>query len=149
MKTLRLHPHDNLLVALDALPKGLELAKGLAACNDIPKMHKVASKSIAAGERILKYGQVIGQATQSIAAGEHIHTHNCAMGNFERDFAFCSQTRPTQFVPPAAKRQFQGYHRPSGKVGTRNFIALVTTVNCSATAARMACCSFLVGVRPS
>ncbi|BFM13222.1 altronate dehydratase family protein [Simiduia litorea] len=136
MKTLRLHPQDNLLVALDALPKGCELSADFKACNDIPKMHKVASQTIAAGEKILKYGQVIGQATQSIAAGEHIHTHNCAMGNFERDFAFCSQIRPTQFVPTNAKRQFQGYHRPSGKVGTRNFIALVTTVNCSATAAR-------------
>lgn len=136
MKTLRLHPNDNLLVALEALPKGAAVEPGLITFDAIPPMHKVASRAIQAGQQIIKYGQIIGQATQAIGAGEHIHTHNCAMGNFERDYNFCSNTRATTFVKPEARRTFQGYQRPTGKVGTRNFVALVTTVNCSATAAR-------------
>ena len=136
MTTIRLHPADNLLIATETLPQGFSLDANVETRTEIPRMHKVAIVPIAAGQAIYKYGQTIGQATCDIAAGEHIHSHNCEMGSFARDFNFCSKVRPTEFAAASAERTFEGYLRPNGKVGTRNFIALVTTVNCSATAAR-------------
>src|SRR4030095_3268312 len=77
----------------------------------------------------------IGFATEDMAPGTHIHTHNCVMGDFERDYAFCADARPTDYVTPAAT--FQGYRRTDGRAATRNYIGIVTTVNCSAATSRM------------
>jgi altronate hydrolase len=94
--------------------------------------------SIAVGEPVRKYNQVIGFATAPIEPGEHVHVQNLGMGdNFERDYAFGADTRPTELVPEDRRATFQGIVRPDGRVATRNYIGVLTSVNCSATAARM------------
>lgn len=128
---------DNVGVCKVPLPAGLTLIEhNFSLMCDIPAMHKVALVPIAAGEPIRKYGQIIGFASESIPAGAHVHTHNCVMGALEKDYGFCRHAVPTEFVAPAARQTFQGYRRANGKVGTRNYIGVLTTVNCSATVAR-------------
>src|SRR3546814_8725338 len=89
-----------------------------------------SSDLIAAGEAVRKYNQIIGFAGTDIPAGEHVHVHNCVMGDFERDYAFGADMRPTAFVPVSERATFEGYVRQGGQVGTRNYIGIMTTVNC-------------------
>ena len=134
---IHLHEQDNVGVSKAALPAGITLIENnLTLRADIPAMHKVALMPIAKGEAILKYGQVIGFASTDIAAGDHVHTHNCVMGDLEKDYGFCRNAVPTEFVAPEQRATFKGYRRANGKVGTRNYIGILTTVNCSATVAR-------------
>lgn len=134
---IHLHEIDNVGVCKAALPSGTTLIENnFTLLADIPAMHKVALVPIAKGDAILKYGQVIGFANQDIAAGEHVHAHNCVMGELQKDYGFCRHARPTDFVPPTERASFQGYRRTNGKVGTRNYLGILTTVNCSATVAR-------------
>lgn len=137
---IRLNPADDVVIArLDLLPgvaiveDGQEAAS-LRAATRIPAGHKVATHAIKAGSPIRRYNQIIGFATCDIAAGEHVHVHNMEMGNFERDYAFCAEMKPTDYVAEPAT--FQGYVRPDGRVATRNFIGILPSVNCSATTAR-------------
>ena len=109
-----------------------------ASCNltvaqAIPAGHKIAVTEIPEGEVIRKYGQTIGFAVGRIAAGEHVHTHNVVMRDFGRDYAFCVDAKPVQFAGTNEARIFQGYARPSGRVGTRNYLAVISSVNCSAS----------------
>jgi altronate hydrolase len=104
---------------------------GLSA--NVPSGHKVATAPIKTGEVIRKYAQVIGYASEDIAPGDHVHTHNVEFRNTDADYEFSTDLRP---VAPATGDTFMGYRRDSGRVGTRNYIAIVTSVNCSATAAR-------------
>ncbi|MBV8488561.1 MAG: UxaA family hydrolase, partial [Planctomycetaceae bacterium] len=97
--------------------------------------HKLALRPIEAGQPIRKYGQIIGFASRPIAAGAHVHSHNLRADVFERSLARATQTPAVQPTDPA--RTFQGYLRPNGRVGTRNMIAVISTVNCSASTARM------------
>jgi altronate hydrolase len=83
---------------------------------------------------VRRYNQIIGFATRDIRAGEHVHVHNLAMGNFERDYSFSSEAKPVEYVSPQAT--FQGIVRPDGRVATRNYVGILTSVNCSATVAR-------------
>ncbi|KGJ21076.1 UxaA family hydrolase [Paracoccus sanguinis] len=111
-------------------------ARGVA-----PQGHKVALRAMAPGEAVIKYGQVIGYATAPISPGEHVHTHNMVFGEHGRDYApgaglAAAEAARDRFAGP--QDSFLGYHRPGGQVGTRNFIALVATVNCSATVIRRA-----------
>jgi altronate hydrolase len=99
----------------------------------IPIGHKVATRAIASGEPVRRYGQIIGFATRDIAPGEHVHTQNLAMGDFEREYAFSTLAEPTTYADPSAT--FQGIRRENGQVATRNYIGLLTSVNCSATVA--------------
>lgn len=108
---------------------------GLAARQPIPRGHKVALRDIAPGERVLKYGQVIGLASQPITAGDHVHSHNLEFRQLSRDYAFGLDATPTDFVAEPA--QFLGYHRAGGRVGTRNYIAIIPSVNCSATVSKL------------
>jgi altronate hydrolase len=98
--------------------------------------HKIALRDREEGAPIRKYGQIIGFATRPIVAGAHVHTQNCAVRDFERDYAIGSEVRSVEFVPEAERRTFQGYLRPDGRVGTRNYIALIASVNCSSTTVR-------------
>ena len=96
----------------------------------IPAGHKVAIRPIATGEPIRRYGQIIGFATAPIAPGEWVHTHNCAMGDFAHDYAWGVDAKPTpNFDLPAT---FVGIRRADGRVATRNYIGILTSVNCSA-----------------
>lgn len=134
---IHLHKQDNVGVSKAALPAGITLIENdLTLRADIPAMHKVALVPIAKGEAIRKYGQVIGFAGTDIAPGDHVHTHNCVMGDLEKDYGFCRNAVPTDYVPEAQRATFQGYRRANGKVGTRNYVGILTTVNCSATVAR-------------
>ncbi len=103
----------------------------------IPRGHKVASRAIAKSEAVRKYAQVIGYASEDIAAGDHVHVHNIEFRNTTADYEFSTDLRAVEMVPPEKRDTFMGFRRPNGKVGTRNYIGIVTSVNCSATAARM------------
>ncbi|WP_454020611.1 UxaA family hydrolase [Azospirillum sp. Marseille-Q6669] len=137
--TIRLHPADNVVVAGADLPEGTPLPDtGVVTRTAIPSGHKVAVQAIAVGEPVRKYNQVIGFATAPIAPGDHVHVHNIGVGDsFERDYAFGADVHATDLVPEAERATFQGIVRPDGRVATRNYIGILTTVNCSATAARM------------
>ncbi len=130
--TVRLNPADNVAIARIALKTGEEGAR-----EDIPRGHKIALAPIPAGGEVVKYAQGIGVASQDIAQGAHVHTHNLAFHASRQDHAFCKAATATEYVPEGARATFQGYHRDDGRVGTRNFIAVITSVNCSATAGRL------------
>ncbi len=132
--TLRLHPGDSVVIARADLAPGTSLpGEGISVRDAIPIGHKVATRVIASGEAVRRYGQIIGFATRDIAPGEHVHVQNVAMGDFEREYAFSTLVETTPYANPAAT--FQGILRENGQVGTRNYIGLLTSVNCSATVA--------------
>ena len=134
---IRLSPADNVVVARLDLLRGSELAgEGVVLRDHVPSGHKVATNPIASGQPVLKYNQIIGFACAEIKPGDHVHVHNCAMGDFQRDYAYCSRVTPVDAVPEAERATFQGYRRADGRVGTRNYIGVLTSVNCSATVAR-------------
>lgn len=108
----------------------------------VPRGHKVAVVPIKAGEAIRKYNQIIGYASEDIPAGEHVHTQNVEFRNTQTEYEFSTDLRPVEPVPENQRDTFMGYRRPNGKVGTRNYIAILTSVNCSATAARRIAQSF-------
>ena len=132
---IRLHPSDNVLIALRDLPAG-STVEGVSAplAQAVPRGHKIATAAIAAGQQVIRYGQIIGNATKPIAAGEHIHTHNLGMGDHSADYAFASESNPQPVV--TEKRSFMGYPRADGKYGTRNYLGILTSVNCSASVAK-------------
>jgi len=138
-KLIKLNSQDNVAVCMGSLSKGQLVpldGEMLEIKSDVMDMHKVAIAPIKEGESILKYGQFIGSASQDVAVGEHVHVHNCVMGDVEKDYGFCRHAKPTDFIAEAERASFQGYRRPNGKVGTRNYIGILTTVNCSATVAK-------------
>ena len=129
MKTVRLSASDNVVTAIAGLDIGQE-----GAITQIPRGHKMATQDIPKGAPVYKYAQVIGYAGVDIAKGDHVHTHNLEFRNVDQTYEFATNLRP---VSPVTKPDmFMGYRRASGRVGTRNYIAVLTSVNCSATAAR-------------
>jgi altronate hydrolase len=133
--TIRLNPADNVVVARADLLPGTEIAgENIQASTHVPIGHKIATAPIAAGEPVRKYGQILGFAIEPIALGEHVHTHNMAMGDFDRDYAFGVDAHLTAPMPEPT--MFQGIVRADGRVATRNYLGILTTVNCSASAAR-------------
>jgi altronate hydrolase len=128
---IRLHPADNVAVAVRRLPAGAAVANDVAAREPIPSGHKVAVAPIAAGEAVRRYGQVIGAATQPIPAGAHVHVHNLVMSQLRAEPELREGWRRNE--PP---RSFWGYRRQNGRAGVRNYIGVLTSVNCSATVAR-------------
>ena len=127
---LQLSTEDNVGVALRSLKPGENL-NGLTVEKAVPKGHKVALAPIASGDRVKKYAQTIGVARDAIALGEHIHTHNLDFQNNDAAHDFCSDIHN---VSINSTDVFQGFKRGDGRVGTRNFIAVLSSVNCSATA---------------
>jgi altronate hydrolase len=135
--TIRLNANDNVVVARTEILPNTEIpGESVSTRAPIPRGHKIATAAVAKGEAVRKYDQIIGFAMEDIAAGDHIHTHNCEFRMFERDYAYSTELSDTQFVPEAERRTFEGYVRGTGKVGTRNHIGILTSVNCSATVAR-------------
>jgi len=138
-RTLLLNPRDNVAVALGNLDVGSDTAEGVRITRRVPKGHKFAVRAIAAGEAVVKFGQIIGFANQAIPPGDWVHEHNCGMGEqhgaFERDYAFCEGVEPVDFVPFGQQATFQGFKRANGQVGTRNYVGILTSVNCSTTVA--------------
>ena len=139
--TIRLDPADNVVTATRTLEAGTAV-DDLVTTAIIPRNHKLASREIKAGEAVRKYAQVIGYATELIVAGGHVHTHNVEFRNTEEDYEISTDLRPAVTVAEAARDSFMGYRRENGRVGTRNYIGILTSVNCSATAARMIASAF-------
>lgn len=140
---IRLHPNDNVAIAKVNLQPGTVLEVGPPAQSDqvrvqrfIASGHKIALAEIGMGEVVRRYGQAIGFATRPIAAGEHVHTHNLGAQEFARDYAFGVDAQPVTFVPENERRTFLGFRRADGRVGTRNMIAVIASVNCSAHTCR-------------
>jgi altronate hydrolase len=138
-RTLLLHPSDNVAVALGNLDVGTATAEGVVTVRRVPKGHKFAAKPIPAGTAIVKFGQIIGFSKEAIPAGDWVHEHNAGIGEehgaFERDYAFCEGVQPVDFVTGPAQATFQGFKRANGTVGTRNYVGILTSVNCSTTVA--------------
>jgi altronate hydrolase len=131
---LRLHPTDNVVVSTRIAEKG-EVFEGVAAAAKIMRGHKMASAKIAAGAPIRKFGQIIGFAKGDIAPGDWVHEHNVVMGQLSHDYGFSEAARQEVVLPEQDRATFQGFRRKNGKVGTRNYIGIMTSVNCSATVA--------------
>lgn len=131
---IRLHANDNVLIARGDLTLGQHLPDlDLRVRAQVPAGHKIAARAIARGEQVRKYDTVIGVADRDIGPGDHVHSHNLRLVDFYRDPSFCSDVRPIDYVPEAERATFMGYVRPDGRVGTRNFIGILSSVNCSAT----------------
>lgn len=134
-QTIRLHTNDNVVIALSDLAQGSQLNEfDVTLLSYVPRGHKVAVKNIAQGDNVIRYGQIIGQATQAIALGEHVHVQNMGMGEHLQDYAFSQSSH--SLSPILTPRTFNGYHRQNGKVGTRNYLGILTSVNCAGSVAR-------------
>ena len=140
-KIVRLRSEDNVVVANRSLEVGEDIG-ALTLKDAIPAGHKIAACDIAAGARIVKYGQTIGYAVSDILSGTHVHTHNVEFRATDAEYQFGTNLHEIPRVPVEARDTFMGYRRENGSVGTRNYIAIVTSVNCSATAARRIADSF-------
>jgi len=131
-----LREDDHVAVLKRTVKGGDELVNGqhrITAARTIGAGHKIALTEIADGDAVRKYGQTIGFAKGRIAPGDHVHVHNVVMKDFGRDYQFCAEARPVSFHPDKEMRFFQGYARPGGRVGTRNYLAVISSVNCSAS----------------
>jgi altronate hydrolase len=135
---VHLRPEDNVAIAARHLPPGTEVSidgHAVTLAGRIGMGHKIALRPIQKGEAVLKYGQVIGFASDDIAPGTHVHVHNVSADAFERDYAFCRDCPPPP-PAPVERRTWMGYDRGEGRYGTRNYIAIISTVNCSASTSK-------------
>lgn len=132
---LRLNEADNIVVAIAELRPGTPVEGAIRTSRRIPRGHKIAVRPIQQGEPIRKFGQIIGFAATPIAPGDWVHEQNVTMGgDFDRDYAFASEARPPETLREGeVPAHFQGFRRPDGRAGTRNYIGILSSVNCSAT----------------
>ena len=146
-RVIRLHADDDVVISLDQLVAGTHIeSENLAVAGLIPPGHKMATRAIEPGAAVRRYGQIIGFASRPIRAGQHVHTHNLAMGDFTRDHAHAIDARPT--LHAAEPATFEGIVREDGRVATRNYIGILTSVNCSATVARAIADRFRRDIHP-
>jgi altronate hydrolase len=132
---VRLHRDDDVLIALRDIAAGVTV-EGVTTRAAIPAGHKFAVRARRTGEVVRRYAQVIGLATADIEPGDHVHSHNLAVGSITLDHEIGAGYVPTTFVPEAERATFMGIRRADGRVATRNHLAVIATVNCSATVAR-------------
>ncbi len=147
-RVIRLHRDDDVVISLDQLVSGAYIAQEkVSVAGLIPPGHKMATRAIAAGAPVRRYGQIIGFAAKPIQPGQHVHTHNLTIGDaFARDYAYSAEARPTdRALEPAT---FEGIVRADGRVATRNYIGILTSVNCSATVARAIADHFRRDIHP-
>jgi arabinonate dehydratase len=134
-RVIRLHASDDVVIAINPIESGTWLeGVGVRATNTIPAGHKMAVRAIQQGEPVKRYNQVIGFAAKPIGVGEHIHVHNLTLHDFARDYAFCVDRKPTE--PVQKEAFFKGIVRSPGRVATRNYVGIISTVNCSATVSK-------------
>lgn len=131
---IRLDPADTVAIALTDQAPGA-VAGDIVLREAVPALHKVALVAIPAGTTVVRYGQPIGLATRDIAAGEHVHVHNLAVADMARDYRFGTAAREVAMVPDDARATFEGFVRADGRVGTRNYVGIIGSVNCSSTVA--------------
>lgn len=127
-----LSPEDDVAISLADLPAGAAVA-GVTLLSAVPRGHKFARHALAEGAAVRRYGQIIGQASQPIAAGDHVHLQNLGMSLHALEHEFGADLRA---FPPQPERTFQGYRRADGRAGTRNYLGVLTSVNCSGSVAR-------------
>ncbi|NKE46396.1 altronate dehydratase [Roseomonas frigidaquae] len=131
---IRLHPDDNVVVARIDIEPGTSIpGENMLARNKVPAGYKIATTQLRKGDPVLKYQVTIGFAAEDIPAGTMVHAHNIDFREFDRDYAIGRDYRPVEMIPEDQRKTFEGYVRADGRVGTRNFIAVVSSVNCSAT----------------
>tara|TARA_R110002096_G_scaffold43364_14_gene116823 strand:- start:10714 stop:12237 length:1524 start_codon:yes stop_codon:yes gene_type:complete len=134
-RALTLNPQDNVAIALTDIAADEVFGSGLVkSLQPVARGHKIAISPVKAGQNVLRYGQIIGQATADIAVGEHVHVHNLGMGAHAQNYAHASEAVALGMVPDT--RTFDGYHRADGRVGTRNYLGILTSVNCSGSVAK-------------
>ena len=138
---IRLSEIDNVVTVTAELDSGVEVEQ-VTTAGLVPCSHKIATAEIRQGEAVRKYAQIIGYASTDIRPGEHVHTHNVDFRNTSADYEFATDLKPVDVVSDPSSDTFMGYRRDNGKVGTRNYIGILTSVNCSATAARMIASAF-------
>jgi altronate hydrolase len=144
---IRIHPNDDVVIARQQLLGGTRIeSEGISVSGLVPPGHKIAVRAIAAGEPVRRYNQIIGTATQAIAPGQHVHTHNLAFSRFDRGHDVGGDVRPVVYVDTPAT--FDGIVRSDGRVATRNYIGVLTSVNCSATVARAIADHFRRDIHP-
>ena len=136
-RVIRLNGEDNVVIAIDLVNQG-DPAHGLTARQRIHKGHKMAIEPIREGEPVRKFNQIIGFAKSHIAPGEWVHEHNVGLHDFARDYRFAEDAHDDGLLPEDRRATFEGYRRPNGRAGTRNYIGILTSVNCSASVARFA-----------
>ena len=136
-----LRPTDDIAVAKISLLPGTVLIMPdggeLRVAQMVPMGHKIATRHVPVGQPVHKYGQIIGFATQEILPGHHVHTQNVGTGgdgSLTLDYAFSEDYKPVDLVPESERRTFMGFRRPDGRVGTRNFVAILASVNCASSA---------------
>ncbi len=145
--TIRIHPNDDVVIARRQLLGGTHIeAERITVAGLVPPGHKLAVRAVAAGQPVRRYNQIIGSATQAIAPGQHVHTHNLAYSAFARVHEPGAGAQATAFVAQPA--MFEGIVRADGRVATRNYIGVLTSVNCSATAARAIADHFRRDIHP-
>ena len=138
--TLRLHPDDDVVIAKQRLAAGATVetdAGPITLAAGVPAGHKIAIRARAIGDTVRRYGQIVGFASVPIARGDHVHQHNLEAGALSQQFEFAVEGAPTQYRSAAEMRTFDGFLRADGRVGTRNYLLVVPTVNCSAAVVRM------------
>ncbi len=131
---LILHPKDNVAVSVSGLDAGASVQAGdriLVVKEPIPAGHKIALRPVAVDERVFKYGEVIGRAKQAIESGAWVHTHNLVPEFIDCDYEYAVSTPVTEYLSEEQSGTFLGYQRENGDVGTRNYIAVIATSNCS------------------
>lgn len=132
---LKLNPEDDVVIARESVAANTWLSEEqITVLNEIPAGHKIALRFLSAGDAVKRYGQIIGFATQPIKPGEHVHIHNLGMGDFERDYAWGKDCHTP--LPAAHQDTFLGIRRANGRAATRNYIGILSSVNCSATVVR-------------
>ena len=141
--TVCLNTQDNVAVALTNLAHGDKIDPGGMTSNaNVPAGHKIAICEIKAHDPVRKYGQIIGFASNEIQTGDHVHTHNLEMGDFIRDYNIGAGARFTEVISREEQAKFNGIVRRDGRIATRNYIGVLSTVNCSASVARFIAESF-------
>src|SRR6185295_11036746 len=131
-----LNPRDNVAVARVEIVEGHTFSElRIISRQAIPRGHKIALRDIPGGDVVVKYGQIIGVASSPIQAGDHVHLHNLVMAE-GRLAAEVLKDPSDPRLPESQRKTFLGYLRADGRVGTRNYIAIISSVNCSATVSR-------------
>ena len=144
---IRIHPADDVVIARHQLLGGTRLAQeGVTVSGLVPPGHKVAVRAIAPGQPVRRYNQIIGTAKLAIQPGQHVHTHNLEFSHFARDYAVGQGAQSTAYVDTPAT--FQGIRRADGRIATRNYVGVLTSVNCSATVARAIADHFRRDIHP-
>lgn len=140
-QAILLHSADDVVIAKENLEAGAVIrAAGtqLQLRQSIRAGHKIARRRVTSGSALRRYGQIIGYATSDVEAGDHVHVHNLQAGDGARTYEAGTDAHSVEFYPPEQQRHFEGFARPDGRVGTRNYVAIVSTVNCSASVSQFA-----------